>query len=100
MGARHVIAVVEEHETDRGWRFGCDLAGCGYAWVRLDWSDYDHWCPGGDISPSIVVERVLTLMSTEGLTIPSNFDIARIHRLLNNPEAVHQAIRPTTNGPD
>ncbi len=94
MADRYAITVVEEHETERGWRFRCDLAGCDHAWVRLDWSDYDHWCPGGDIRPSLVVERILILMSTEGLTIPSDFDIARVHRLIQDPQTIHQAIRP------
>ena len=89
----HGITVLEESESVRGWHFRCDLVGCGQVHARLDWSDYDHWCPGGDVSPSQVVVSILMLMLDEGITVPATFDVARIHRLLDDPDAVHKAIR-------
>jgi len=85
MGRSSDISAIEEVSIPRGWMFRCDLAGGGEAEVRLDWADYDHWCPSGGTTPSRVVEIVIRVMFEHGATVPASFDAARVRHVV--PEA-------------
>jgi hypothetical protein len=89
-----VIAAVEEGASARGWIFRCDMGGAGETRVRLDWADYDHWCPGGDVGPSLIAEAVIRTMLEHGVTVPAEFDAARVrHRVPHADERVAALIR-------
>lgn len=75
------IDVIQECEADRGWRFTCRIAGTTQVQLRLDWVDYNCWCPGGGVSPARVAEAVLMCLLDEGVTVGESFDAARIRRL-------------------
>lgn len=68
--------------SSRGWTFRCDIAGGSETRVRLDWADYDHWCPGGGTTPGRVVEIVIRVMLEHGATVPVSFDAARVRHVV------------------
>ncbi len=77
-----VITTIEEAASPRGWHFRCDLGGAGETLVRLDWADYGHWCPSGDLGPSLVIEAVIRTMLEHGMTVPPEFDAARVRHVV------------------
>jgi len=77
-----VITAIEEVASSRGWHFRCDLGGAGETLVRLDWADYGHWCPGGDVGPSFIAEAVIRTMLEHGVTVPADFDAARVRHVV------------------
>ncbi len=50
--------------------------------MRLDWADYGHWCPGGDVGPSRIAEAVICAMLESGVTVPQEFDAARVRHVV------------------
>jgi len=76
------ITAVEEAALARGWQFRCTLAGVGEALVRLDWADYDHWCPDGHIPPERIAEAVIRTMLEHGACVPAQFDAARVRHVV------------------
>lgn len=85
-GREHsVVTVVSERETPRGWRYEVTLRRDGSERkhrVDLAWVDHDHWSGGGK-PPSVVVERLLTLLLElqPGVELPTHFDAANCRRL-------------------
>jgi len=49
--------------------------------VRLDWADYQHWCPSGTVTPAEVTLAAIQIMLEHGATIPDDFDIARVRHV-------------------
>ena len=82
MPDRDTIRTVEERSSERGWTFVCDLAGTGSVEVRLDWADYDHWCPDGRVPPERFAAAVLRSMLEYGAVIPPAFDAARVRHVV------------------
>ncbi len=82
------ITSIEESAEPRGWSFHCCLLGGGETTVRLDWADYDHWCPGGGSPPDRVVEIVIRVMMEHGATVPSCFDAARVRHVVGDADTL------------
>jgi len=76
------IVILEESETPRGWRFRCRLLDLDDKAVRLDWADYQFWCPAGTVPPADVVRTAIQVMLEHGATILDDFDIARIRHVV------------------
>lgn len=84
MKSPSIIAAIEESNSARGWIFRCHLGDAGESIVRLDWADYGHWCPGGDIAPSLIAEAVIRAMLEHGVTVPPVFDAGRARHVVPN----------------
>lgn len=82
MNSPSVIAVIEESASTRGWIFRCHLGDAGESVIRLDWADYGHWCPSGDIAPSLIAEAVIRAMLEHGVTVPLDFDAGRARHVV------------------
>ncbi|MDP7029320.1 MAG: hypothetical protein QF733_03775 [Phycisphaerales bacterium] len=92
MSASPYISTIQESEEPRGWCFHCGLAGGGEATIRLDWADYDHWCPGGGSPPERVAEVVIRIMMEHGVTVPERFDAARVRHVVRNADELVTAL--------
>jgi hypothetical protein len=80
-----LIVSIEESATERGWSFSCVLADGRRSVIRLDWADYDYWCPGGQVTPERIAEAVLATMLAHGQPVTDSFDAARVRHVI--PEA-------------
>ena len=66
----------------RGWSFRCVLVDGSHATIRLNWADYDYWCPSGHISPEGIAKAVILTMFEHGQALPDSFDAARVRHVV------------------
>ncbi len=86
------ITRIEESRTARGWSFRCELSDGRLTTVRLDWADYDYWCPSGNVTPDRIAEAVITTMIDHGQRFPESFDAARVRHVIPTADELIQAL--------
>ena len=80
------MAVLNEEETVRGWRYRVRVERAGAPGateheVTLAWVDHEHWC-GGRQPPSATVETVVRYLADRETErpLPPRFDAAAARR--------------------